>query len=565
FNSSPDRAPSEPLDPGDGLLMRRGYTVVWCGWQHDVPDVPGLLRIQVPGAEENGRPVSGRLALIFQPNATTPVKLLSDRLHLPYPTNDVSDAQAVLTVQDHDEAAPQVISKDKWSFAKLETGQIVPSDQHIYLESGFQGGRVYQLIYSTTGAPVIGLGFLSVRDLVSFLRYSTEAEDNPCADGIDHAYSFGASQSGGYLRQFIHLGVNQDEADQPVFDGIISHIAGGRTRNDLNQRFSQPSDAGARTLGSVFPFADLPQTDPETGARDGLLSRLLVKGEVPKIFFTNSAAEYWRGHAALIHTDVTGTKDIDTHDAVRIYHFAGTQHQAGSLPLTDGAEGDGPRGEQLLNIVNYRPLLRGLLDRLDQWVTEGIEPPASRHPRLEDGTAVLPDQLASVFGSFPGVNFPQHFRRLRRLDFQAEKGVVHKLPPEVGQPYPNLVSAVDPDGNELGGIRLPDLTVPLGTHAGWNLRHPDCGGVGQTIGLSGATIPFPSTREEREQTGDPRLSIEERYPSRQDYLSQVRRAAEALVAEGYLLPEDIENLLRDAGDRYDALRHRVREAQAADN
>ena len=565
FNTAPDRAPDQPLDPGDGRLMRLGYTVVWCGWQHDVPDSPGLLRVQVPEAQESGQPVAGRLALLFQLPATAPVKFLSDRLHRPYPTNHLQDPDAVLTVQDHDEDTPREIPRNQWSFARTDHGQVVPSDRHIHLPSGFQAGQIYQLVYSTTGAPVIGLGFLSVRDLVSHLRYDSGSGANPCAGSIDYAYSFGASQSGGYLRQYIYLGVNQDEADRPVFDGIISHIAGGRTRNDLNQRFGQPSDAGSRTLGSVFPFADLPRTDPETGQTDGVLSRLLRDGQVPRIFFTNTAAEYWRGHAALIHTDLTGERDIDSHDSVRIYHLAGTQHQPGALPLNDGAAGDGPRGEQLLNVVNYRPLLRGLLDRLDQWVTAGVEPPASCYPRRDDGTAVLPESLADTFNAIPGVNFPRHLRRLYRMDFQAEQGVVRQLPPGLGQPYPNLVSALDADGNELGGIRLPDLTVPLGTHTGWNLRHPDCGGPGQTIGLPGSTIPFPATRRQREETGDPRRSIEERYASREDYLERVQQAARELVAQGFLIAEDVANVLRDAGERYDALRQGVREAQAADN
>jgi hypothetical protein len=562
FNRAADLAPNEPPDPGDGFLMQCGYTLVWCGWQHDVPDAPGLMRINVPGAMTADGPVSGRLSFSFQPNAMAQVQMLADRMHRPYPANNLSDPDAILMVQDHAEAPLQVIPRGQWSFARLENGQVMPDPTHIYLASGFQPGKIYQVIYSTTGAPVIGLGFLATRDLVSFLRYGASQGGNPCAGRIERAYAFGASQSGGYLRQFLYLAANQDEMDRTVFDGVISHIAGGRSRWDLNQRFGQPSDALSGS-GGLFPFPDMEQTDPETGLTDGLLSKLAARGKLPKVFFTNSSAEYWRGHAALIHTDVSGNQDIAPGDSVRIYHFAGTQHSPGSLPLTDGGGANGSRGQQLLNCVDYRPLLKALLAGLDRWVTTGEIPPASRHPRIDDGTAVLPEQLAGTYRSIPGVEFPQHLRRLRRLDYGAENGVITKLPPEPGKPYPNLVSAVDQDGNELAGIRLPDLRVPLATHTGWNLRHPDTGGLGQTIGLSGSTIPFPASVRDRQESGDPRLSTEERYSSKEDYLELVRKAAHTLAEEGYLLAEDIDTVVQDASERYNALSRGARELQTA--
>jgi hypothetical protein len=562
FNRAPDLAPSEPPDPGDGFLMRQGYTLVWCGWQHDVPDVPGLMRINIPGAMAADGPVSGRLSFSFQPNAPAQVQLLADRMHRPYPTNNVNDPDAILIVQNQPEAPLQVIPRDQWAFARLENSQIMPDPTHIHLASGFQAGKIYQVIYSTTGAPVIGLGFLATRDLVSFLRYNPSQQDNPYAGCIERAYAFGASQSGGYLRQFLYLAANQDEMDRTVFDGVISHIAGGRSRWDLNQRFGQPSDALSGS-GGLFPFADIEQTEPETGVTDGLLSKLARRDKLPKVFFTNSSAEYWRGHAALIHTDVSSKQDITPGNSVRIYHFAGTQHSPGSLPLTDDGGANASRGQQLLNCVDYRPLLKALLIRLDRWVTSGEAPPPSCHPRLDEGTAVLPEQIADTYRSIPGVQFPQHLRRLHRLDFSAKNGVINRLPPEPGKPYLNLVSAVDQDGNELAGIRLPDLVVPLATHTGWNLRHPDTGGPGQTIGLSGSTIPFPTNAKDRQESGDPRLSIEERYSSKEHYLELVRAAAHALVEDGYLLADDVSIVIQDASERYDTLARGVRDLQAA--
>jgi len=169
------------------------------------------------------------------------------------------------------------------------------------------------------------------RDLVSFLRHSNGA-DNPCAGDIQHAYAFGASQSGRFLRQLLYLGLNEDEAERMVFDGVLVHIAGGKRGSDFNMRFGQPS---ASLPSDPFPFNEMGATDPVSGRSDGLLERLAVRHRVPKIFFTNTSCEYWRGDASLIHTDATGTRDIEPIASSRFYHFAGTQHSAGTLPLTD--------------------------------------------------------------------------------------------------------------------------------------------------------------------------------------------------------------------------------------
>ena len=314
----------------------------------------------------------------------------------------------------------------------------------------------------------------------------------------------------------------------------------------------------------MFPFADGEQTDPKTGHTDGLLSRLADLGMLPKIFYTNSSKEYWRGDSALIHTDVEGTRDLPSLESTRIYHYAGTQHPSGTFPPTDDNLAFGLRGYHQLNWVDYRPLLRAALVRLDEWVTSGITPPPSRHPRVDDGTAISSEQSASAFQSIPNVEFPDHHPHLFRLDFGAEHGIISQQPPIVGEPYPMLVSAVDQDGNELGGIRLPDLTVPLATHTGWNLRHPDTGGADQILGILGSTIPLPVNHTQRQASGDPRLSLEERYSSLEDYLLQVRQAAHTLIEEGYLLADELELLVEHATERYNFLFQNVVSAQPAD-
>jgi Alpha/beta hydrolase domain len=565
FNHAPRPAvPSAPLDPGNGFLMHHGYTVVWCGWQHDVPAVDGLLRIRVPEAQSADGPISGKILVKFQPNAPSQLQLLSDRLHRPYPVARLDDPEATLLVRDTAEAPPQMIPRAQWSFAKLEAGKVVPDASHIYLASGFVPGKLYQVIYTTTGAPVIGLGLLTARDLVAFLRYGTVQEGNPCAGGIQYAYAFGASQSGRYLRQFLYLGLNEDEQERLVFDGVMAHIAGGKRGGDFNQRFGQPSSTLHPSLSDLFPFTDTAQTDPETGRTDGLLERLAARQKLPKIFFTNSSTEYWRGDASLSHTDVQGTHDMPPSGSVRIYHYAGTQHASGTLPLTDTSPIDGSRGQQLFNCVDYTPLLRAALVRLDRWVTAQEAPPPSRYPCLTDGTAVRPEHTAAMFTAIPGVQSPTHLPRVVRLDFgpEAEVGIATLLPPSVGQVYPHFVPAVDVDGNERSGIRLPDISVPLATYTGWNGRHPEMGAPDHLMGLMGATLPFAPTPSEREASGDPRLSIEERYQSKADYLDRVTKAAQALVAEGYLLGDDIQTVLEQASHRYDLLTSPVPAVQA---
>ena len=426
--------PAAPTDAGNGFLMRYGYTVVWCGWQHDVPEADGLMRIKVPEAQIDGHPVSGRLLVGFQPSKPSRVQLLSDRGHRPYPSVDLADASATLLVRDGEEAPPRTIPRESWSFARMEGERIISDPNHVHLAAGFEPGRIYEVIYTTTGAPVIGLGLLSTRDIVSFLRHG-HAADNPCAGDIRHAYAFGASQSGRFLRQLLYLGLNEDEADRMVFDGVLVHIAGGKRGGDFNLRFGQPS---ASLPSDPFPFNERTATDPVTGRSDGLLERLAARQRVPKIFFTNTSCEYWRGDASLIHTDATGARDIGPTASSRFYHFAGTQHSAGTLPLTDTNPQNGERGQKALNSVDYNPLLRALLVRMDRWVSHGEPPPASRYPRLADGDAVAPETVKAVVTAIPGVGFPAHPPRVTRLDFgqEAANGIATTLPPTEGAAYP---------------------------------------------------------------------------------------------------------------------------------
>ena len=573
FNNAPDLPADSPLEAGNGFLMRQGYTVAWCGWQHDAPDVPGVLRLYPPEARNtDGTRVTGKLVVTFVPNEPVNEQFVSDRNHRPYPANNLEDWDSVMTVQDSEDAPETVIPREEWRFARMKDGQVVPDANYVYKESGFEPGKVYQVIYSTTGAPIVGAGLLATRELASFLRHGTEDEGNPCAQSLEYAYTFGSSQSGRFLRDLLYYGLNYDESGRRVFDGLIPHVAGAK-HGEFNQRFAQPSSQASRSPNNLFPFSDLEQTDPVTGLTDGVLVRAAAQGPLPKVMYTYTSSEYWGGGGALVHVDIGGSLDLGIPEEVRIYHFGGAQHPLGTPYLRDSDPANGSKGQQPFNCLDYRPLLRAALVNLDRWVTDGTNAPASQYPRLDNGTAVAPEVAAETLASIPGVNTPNPMRRFQRLDFGPNPRVATNVPVVVGEPYPLLVPAVDADGNEQAGIRLPLTTVPLATHTGWNVRHAEIGGEGQILSsggatggtLAGSTIPFPATRGEREASGDPRISIEERYGSKEEYLEQIRNAADELVQQGYVLPEDIDLLVSQADDHFAELTHRSGQAQAADD
>ena len=545
-----------PLQAGNGYLMRRGYTVVWAGWQADVPPTPGLIGLNVPEATGPQGPLAGKIMCQFQCNEPTQVFLLADREHLPNPAADPEEAGATLTVRDLPNSPATPVDRSQWSFVRVEDEDVEPQHSHIYMPSGFEPGRIYQLVYTTNVSRIVGLGFVAMRDAVSFLKYAPGPAGNPLAGAIDYAYAMGRSQSGRFLRQYIHTGINEDEEDRTALDGIIPHVAGGM-RGEFNLRFGQPSKDVCYIIAEMFPFTDTPQTDPVTGAQGSLLDAMERRGGVPKIMFTNTSAEYWRGDAALIHTDLETLTDAPESAWARRYHFAGCQHGSGDFPPLEFRASDGVRGQLPLNSVDYAPLLRAALDNLDRWVTTGEEPPASRHPSLNDGTAVESHTLLDRFAQLPGVRVPSQTTRAIRLDYGSEShlGRTTKLPADEGEEFPALVADLDESFNERGGIRLPDLAVPVATYTGWNLRDESIGNpglfIGITGGLAGWTLPLPATQAERESTGDPRASIEERYANREDYVEQVTRAAMDLVAEGYLLEEDVAEVVDLAGRKFD--------------
>jgi hypothetical protein len=528
FNSTqrvPD--PKTPADFGNGFLMRQGYTVAWIGWQPDVPRVDGLMALDVPRAIG----VTGFIRCELRPNTRVDTLPLADRYHVPNPTVDLDDPQARLTVREHAGAAAVEVPRTAWRFS---------DPGHITLIGGFKPGSIYHAVYRSANPQLVGLGFLAVRDTAAWLRWGSAASGNPCADALQRAYLFGVSQSGRFLRQMLFLGLDEDEQGRIVFDGVMPHVAGGR-RGEFNLRLGQPSLNAIESVGSLPPHND-----------EGVFKRLRQRGRVPRILATNTAAEYWRGDGSLIHTDSDGRSDAEPADFVRTYLFAGTQHTPGALPPLSADPNTGSRGYHRFNVVDYAPLLRAALVNLDRWVSDSVEPPPSAFPRIAEGTAVEAESLGAFFRALPAMRFPDRVERPVRLDFgpDIDRGIA-AYPPAPGAPYRSYVSSIDADGNELAGIRPPELAAPLSTYTGWNPRHPDQGAPGDLMSMMGSTSPFQLTRAARERTGDPRLSIAERYLSRAAYLERVRETTRKLIAARHVLAEDLEAIIDRAGRLWD--------------
>ena len=511
FNrASASQNPTASADFGDGFLMKEGYTLVWIGWQFDVAS--NLLRVEAPAVD-----VPGRIRFSFITNEKQTTAAPADLP--PYQPLDFNEVGAALTVRNTFWETPKQVHRSRWRFV-VEKGRL-----GVQLDDGFEPGLVYEVDYAATGARVAGVGLAAIRDAASAFRYRT---DLPIRGRL--AYVFGISQSGRFLRQFLHDGFNADEKDRRAFDLVWPHIAGAG-QGSFNERFAMPGYSSFPA--TRFPYTDLEQSSPD-GRKDGILAKYGSR-QMPKVIYTNSSVEYWgQGRAAaLTHTRLDGTRDADVPDNVRIYLLAGTQHGEAQFP---------PKAGATLSLPNPTPqgdVMRALLRAAHEWVAKGTKPPDSRHPTLRDRTLVSATGLRfpilsgspSTFLDLPnprtGIEGPAY----------TEGGRVTALP--------FLVPQVDADGNEIAGIRVPEVVVPLATTTGWNFRR---GGPG-IYPLMGSYIPFARTKAEREPGRDPRPSIEERYRDRDDYLRRIRAAADALVKDRFLLRDDVEDVVARA-DRH---------------
>ena len=538
---SPD--PTTDSEFGDGALMRQGFVLLWMGWQWDVPERPGIMRMQMPVATNGGSPITGLVRGNFILNERAHTAPLADRNHLAYAVLDPSSADSVMTVRDEPTMRGEVIPRSRWHF--------VDGDK-VALDGDFEPGRIYDVVYRSKDPRVIGCGLAGTRDLISFLKYDTSPA-NP-APGLRVAIGWGVSQSGRFLRHFLYQGFNGDEQGRRVFDGVFDQV-GGSGRGSFNHRFGQASRDALQFFNilfpvDLFPFTDAPETDPETGIVDSLLGRADRSQTAPKLFHLLTNSEYFNRAGSLVHTDPTGTKDADLPANTRVYMIASAPHGPGPFPPASNHSGD-LVGRAALNPLDYRPVVRALFRALDRWVVDDVNPPPSAYPRLSDGTLTQPDRTG--WPAIPGYQLPQQPLRAFHLDYGPEwpKGIISVEPPEVGKPFVVRVPAVDADGNGRSGIRLPDIAVPLATQAGWNYRDRSIGAPERLAGEIGSYIPFARTRGDRERANDPRLSIEERYRNRDEYVGRFAASALDLVRRGYLLSEDVADLLQHATDHYD--------------
>ena len=532
---------------GDGLLFEQGYTMLWSAWNWDVVEGADRLLIDLPIAEQDGRPVTGPVAAEFvlaQPASSAPFMWGFSK---GYPPVALDDPNAVLTWRDEPDGERRTIPRQNWRFSDLDTSRTPPQPTRITADEPFVPGRLYEVVYQAREPRVVGLGLAGIRDAISFFRYTHE----PTSPSLERALIFGISQSGRVINHMIWQGFHRDEAGRSIIDGAFVHVAGAG-KGSFNHRFAQttrhPSHLEDQQYpADVFPFTTVATTDPVTGRRGSMLALARENGMIPKIFYTTTSTEYWTRAASLLHTDVQGQEDIEMAPETRLYFFAGAQHGNWSWDVR------GPY-EHCTNAFDHRIGMRALLKALRQWVEGENEPPDSRYPTFGNATLGTVADYLERFPDIPNVRRPSGNLRPPRLDLGprfADEGIVDIQPAKLGQAFVTTVPLPDSDGIDLGGIRLPEIAVPVATHTGWNLRRAETGAPTKLARWSGSMLPFPADETARAKAGDPRRSLALRYRSRDDYAQKIKEAADQLVDQRLLLARDVAPITEAALKRFD--------------
>ena len=501
---------------------------------------------------------------------------------VPYKPASLDTRQATLVSRTAESTRGEVIGEtpiapSDWAWARCDASNPfpgVPDPTQICLKKGFDVARLYQVVFESTDAYVLGIGFAAWRDVGAFFK-TARADDagtaNPVAGAVTHSIGRGVSQSGNFLRGWLHLGFNRDEAQRQVHDGLWPIIAGRRIA--LNFRWAQPD--GVLELyqaGSEGPQWWLPHSDPvRGGAAAGLLDRCTATNTCPKIVEHFGAAEVWALKLAPEWVGTDARTDLPLPPNVRRYYIAASNHGGGAggfdsslpgaaLPTTGPNCPGNNYGTGVLpaNPMPHAETVNALRAHFRNWVMRGVPPPASQWPTLAQGTLVRADKAAMGFPTLPqlrpGIPEPDFIMPVIDYDWGPQfraadgSGVASNAPPVIRQVLQMFAPKVDADGNELGGVPVVLRDAPLGTYLGWNIT---AGGArpfhqGQICNYVGGMIPFARTRAERVATGDPRLSLEERYGSHEGYVSAVRKAADKALAAKFLLPEDARRLVSEA-------------------
>ncbi len=507
---------------GNAMPLRLGFTLAWCGWDANAVRQPGTLVLDAPLAGDAGM----RLVRLIREEFVSGTRHGTlDHFHLSYDAATLDPARTTLSGRKHAWDAPRRLGSEAWRFLDARRIVLLPEGR------APQAGCLYDVHYPATNPRVLPLGYAATRDLVSFLRYNAGAV-HIVGGPIRDTLAIGVSQAGRYLRAFVGKGFNRDEAGRRVFDGMLVHIAGvGRAFFD--DLFAQPFRTRTQHQDhdfpeNEFPFSSALTTDPFSGRSAALLADSACD---PLFVQTNTSSEYWQKGASLLHTDPSGQRDVELPQTARVYLIAGTQHDARPGIGTDPGNCANP-----CNPHDPSPVLRALFQALYQWIREGIPPPDSRVPRITAGT--LQPASALRFPRWEGLQPVADCN-----DIVPPGDWVHPAQPRFR--YTALVCGVDADGNELDGILTPDIGVPLGTYSGWNsYRAPYPQGV--LADRRGSFIRFAESREARRLAGDPRLSLQERYPSPDVYVELVRKAAQQLVHERLLLQDDADRYIARA-------------------
>ena len=535
--------PGSVTDPkvlANMFLPPRGYTMVWSGWDYSAgtSNADYNTTITLPVAKNaDGSSITGPGYEYIVTRAKS--------YKLSYPAATMDQSKATLTHRARLDDVPEVIPASGWTYDADGTKiSLLPEG------TSFKANDIYEFSYTAKDPTVNGIGFAAVRDFNAFLRYD-KADDvgtaNPLAGDITRIYTEVSSQPGRMLNDFRNLGFNQAENGRIVFDGMMQWIAAGDGIN-MNYRFSQPGRTERNRQDQlfaegVFPFANQTTTDPITGKTAGRYDSCTKSNTCPLAMEIYSENEYYSKGASLFHTDPAGKSDLADHPKARLYLIASHQHGFGNANSKGACQ-------QYGNPLNSSAVQRALWEALDQWSTSGVAPPPSNVPHLSDGTLVsaLP-QSGVGFPNIPGVSYTGLKATRYLLNYGKDfyrTGIMTVNPPVMTPPmfdnpkngpiYPTYVPRTDEDGNDIAGIRLPDVSVPLATYTGWSLR----GGAQAGDGCEGTgqMIAFPKTKADRVATGDPRMSVEERYPSFPVYAEKVKAAVEDMVAKRLMLRED---------------------------
>ena len=559
--------PMAARDFGNGFLMKQGYVVAWVGWGADIAPGDNRLTVDFPISQENGRAITERILTEFSDRnfnggKPTSLPLSGSTAFKPYAAVSANkkQAQAELYVLPSDSLKSstadiprgQALPDEEWALADCPDGWPgQPSTQHICLKEGFRNDSNYHLIYRATGSPIMGLGYVTTRDFVSFLKNDDKdgvGNPNPVF-GIKHTLCQGISSSGMYLRDFLYQGFNVDEKERQVCEGMHIHVAGVQ-KLYLNYRFAQPNPFTQQHRERYVPDTNFPRqyavrVNPFTRIPDGILKRPKTD---PKIIHTDTSNEYWQFRAALTGSSEGGTMDFNESPKVRRYLLAGLQHGGFKSDKPNHGLAD-KQCEQLTNPTHPGALLRALIVVLDEWVKNNVAPPDTRVPKVADKTLVAPAELN--LPKIPGLTYERLYNGSGDRDFgprvKGNSGVIDLLIPSTLAPHKILVPQVDSVGNDIAGIRHPLVEVPVATLLGWNTRTREFGGP-DLCDLLGSTIPLPRTRSDAQRVNDPRSSLEELYGTHETYVRKITDAARSLQAQRLLLSEDVDMIVREAED-----------------